>query len=174
MIFRSENKLEQGVAIVLIILGVASRLLPHPGNFTAVVAVALFSGVTLSPGLALTVPLIVMAASDLFFEPHSLFLLMWGAFVLTTWIGIRLRGNPKFGRILLGSFAGSLLFYFISNLGVFIFQDMYPKTAAGLVQCYVMALPFLKNSLLANLLYVPALFGAFALAKQLSKSVSFS
>jgi hypothetical protein len=52
------------------------------------------------------------------------------------------------------SLGGSLLFYMISNLGVWILSDIYEKNLIGLFNCYVLALPFLKNSILSTILFV--------------------
>lgn len=130
-------------------------------------AIALFSGVTLSAELALTIPLIVMIASDLLIGPHDLFWLTWGAFLVVSVLGLIIRRSPNFKKIFLGTLAGSVFFFVVTNLGVFFFQDMYSKTFSGLVQCYVMALPFFRNALAGDLFYSAALFGSLALAKKL-------
>lgn len=166
MLLRSENKSEEIFALALTVAAVALRLLPHPENFTPMAAVAFFAGSVLSPRLALTVPLAAMIASDLVIGLHDLFLVTWGSFMLTAWMGIALKDRGGLSKVLFGTLAGSLLYFVITNLAVFLFENMYPKTAAGLVECFMMALPFLRGTLVGDLCYGAALFGAFAGAKK--------
>ena len=164
----SENVREEIIGIVLILIGVTLRVLPHEDNFTPVTAIALFSGVVLSPAVVLTVPLIVMIASDLLIGPHPLYGLTWGCFLLVSLMGLSMRRSPKARNIFFGTLAGSVLFYGVTNLGVFLFQGMYPKNFQGFVECFVMALPFFRNSLLGDLFYTAVFFGLFAAAKNFS------
>lgn len=164
--FRSKNPSEQALALALVALGVFSRLAPHPDNVTPTAAIALFSGVALSGPLAFTVPLLVMAASDLFIGWHGLFWLVWPAFLLVTWLGQAVRGRSGALTVLWASFGGSVLFFILSNLGVFLFENMYPKSWAGLAECFEMALPFFRNSLIGDLAYSAALFSLFELSRR--------
>jgi len=102
--------------------------------------------------------------------PHPLFWLTWGCFFLTTLIGLSIRRNATWPKIFAGSLTGSLLFFVLTNLGVFLFQEMYPRNLAGLVECYVMALPFLRNTLTGDLLYTALFFSIFLLGKSLLPS----
>ncbi|OIO39084.1 MAG: hypothetical protein AUJ71_01555 [Candidatus Omnitrophica bacterium CG1_02_49_16] len=165
---RSENKWQEALGIFLVLVGVTMRVLPHPDNFTPVTAIALFSGVVLAPQIALGLPLIVMIASDLILGPHALYPLTWGSFFLVSLLGVAIRKDARISRIFLGTLGGSLLFYLVTNLGVFLFQAMYEKSLSGLVQCYVMALPFFRNSLLGDLFFSGLFFGVFALVKNYS------
>ena len=49
--------------------------------------------------------------------------------------------------------SSSLIFFIISNFGVWVSSDMYEKNIAGLVNCYIMAIPFLKNTLISTVLF---------------------
>lgn len=158
---------EQILALSFIAAGIALRVLPHPMNFSPVMAIALFSGFFLSRKLAFTVPLILMMASDLLIGTHDLFWLTWGAFAVITLWGSWLGDRPAPGRIVGASLAGSVFFFVMTNLGVFLFETLYPKTLAGLQQCFVLAIPFFRNALAGDLFYTAVLFGSFALAKKL-------
>ena len=162
---RSEKTSDRILALILIGLGVCFRIAPHPDNFTPTMSIALFSGVILPPPMALTVPLLVMMASDLVIGLHSLYWLVWGSFLLVVWIGIALGKRPDFGRVLIGALAGSVLFFVLTNLGVFLFDRMYPKSWAGLVECFTMAIPFFRNTLSGDLFYTFSFFGLFAAAQ---------
>ena len=158
------KKFEQLLALFLIFIGVVVRLLPHGDNFAPLTALALFSGAVVSPGAALSVPVLAIMASDLWIGPHDLFWLVWGCFLLTVGIGFWVKKNPGALNIVLGTFAGSVLFFILTNLGVFLFENMYPKSFSGLVECYAMALPFFRNSLAGDFFYAVVFFGSYNLA----------
>ena len=65
-----------------------------------------------------------------------------------------------------GAIASSILFFAVTNFGVWLVMDYYPKTAAGLAACYVAAIPFFQNTLASDLFYAGLLFGGFALAER--------
>jgi hypothetical protein len=166
MNFRSRSQSEEWLALLLIALGVFFRIFPHPGNFTPTAAIALFAGVVLSPALAFTVPLLVMMASDLFIGLHPLFWLVWMTFMLVSWIGSFIRGKEGMLPLGLAAFGSSILFFVVSNLGVFLFERMYPRSLAGLAQCFTMALPFFRSSLLGDMFYTVVFFSSFAVARR--------
>lgn len=154
---------EEILGLALIAVAVIVRTLPHPDNFTPLTALAIFSGLLLRPRLALWVPLIAIAASDFFQPTHDLFWLTWGCFWLTTLVGMRLRGHLSALPILAGTLTGTLIFFVLTNLGVWIWQDLYPKTAAGLLECYVMALPFVRNAVAGDLVYAGVFYLVYRL-----------
>ena len=152
------------IALVLVVFGALLRLLPHPANFAPVGAIAIFGGAVLPRKLAWWLPLAVMAASDAVIGFYPVFLFTWAAFLLVGLFGMTLRRNNTWTRILLGSFGGALIFFFVSNFGVWVSSGMYAHTLSGFMQCYAMALPFFRNTLAGDLTYNTVLFGAFALA----------
>ena len=151
----------------LILLGIISRLIPHPWNATPVMAIALFGGTYLSKRLAIVLPLAIVALSDILIGWHDTIPFTWGVFVLTGMIAWWIRPRPSAARVLISSLAGSGLFFVITNFGVWVTQNLYPKTVDGLWQCYVAAVPFFRNTLLGDLLYVGVLFGGYAAATSL-------
>jgi hypothetical protein len=158
----SENQL----AIFLILLAVGFRLVPHPANFAPIGAVALFGGVYLKKKQALWLPLVAMVASDLIIGMHSTIAFTWGSFVLIALIGMWISQRKNVANVAFGTLGGSLLFYFVTNFGVWAATPLYSKTWSGLMQCYVMAIPFFRNTLLSDVLFVGVLFGAYELAKR--------
>ena len=171
MNFKCRNGSDRRLALALVALGVLFRLLPHPGNFTPTAAIALFSGVALEAPLAFAVPLLVMVASDVLIGPHSLFWLVWLSFVLVTWLGQSVRERDGVLPVALAALGGSVLFFVVTNLGVFLFERMYARSAAGLVECFTMALPFFRNSLAGDLFYSLALFSVFELCRRGARAV---
>ena len=147
----------------LILLGVVARLVPHPWNATPVMAIALFGGTYLSKRWSLLLPLATVAISDLLIGWHNTMPFTWGAFLLTGMLAWWIRRDPSAGRIVTGSLLGSLLFFFVTNVGVWIVGELYPRTIAGLWECYVAAIPFLRGTLLGDLVYAAVLFGSYHL-----------
>ncbi len=169
---QSNNKLGLFIAFTLIALAVVSRVMPHPANFAPIAAVALFGGAILPRKLAIAVPLSAMIISDLFIGLHPLITFTWGTFAL-----IALLSSAKFKQItplaVLGSSAGaSVLFYIVTNFGVWAEGRLYAQTFSGLVQCYYNALPFFRNTLLGDAIFTGVLFGLYAFALVLAKKPS--
>lgn len=158
------------LAITLILLGVVFRFLPHPANFAPIAAVALFSGVMLRVRIAWIVPLAAMVVSDAVIGFHSLILFTWGCFVLTIFIGRQVRRKTNVLTVVGGSLAGSVLFYIVTNAAVWALTPLYEKTPSGLLQSYVMALPFFRNTVLGDLFYTGALFGLYAFATMMVRT----
>lgn len=149
----------------LLVLAVAvlalSRLVPHPPNFSPLLAVALFSGAVCRDWrLALLIPLAAMLVSDLWLGLHATLAFVHLGMALAVAIGRGLGGRRRPALLLAGGLLGSGLFFLVSNAGVWLTQDLYPPTAAGLAACYLAALPFFHNTLLATLLWGAVLFGA--------------
>ena len=162
---------EFSIALFFILLGVSSRLLPHPANFSPIMAIALFSGVYFSKKISLIIPLVAMFISDIFigFYQVNLMAFVYGSFLLCVILGFWLKKHKKWYLILSGSLVGSLTFFLLTNFSVWAFTSWYAKTLSGLSQCFLMALPFFKNTLLGDLSYVIIFFGLYELAEILIK-----
>lgn len=151
----------------MILLAAASRLVPHPPNFAPIAAMALFGGARFAnKRTAFLVPLGAMFISDLFIGLHGLMPVVYGSFALIVCMGLRLRRREGVHAVAGTALAGSVLFFVATNFGVWALGSMYPKTAQGLVACYVAAIPFFGNTIAGDLFYAAALFGSFALAEK--------
>jgi hypothetical protein len=148
------------LALSLVLIGILLRFAPHAANFTPVAAIALFGGAYLNKRQALIVPLVLMMVSDMFLGFHNVIPFTWGGFVLITVLGFWIKNHKSFTAILSGSLASALLFYLVSNFGVWL-MGWYPPTLKGLADCYIMALPFLRHFILATLVYVAVFFGVY-------------
>ncbi len=137
-----------------------SRLLPHPPNFTPLVAAALFSGATCRDWrLALAIPLAAMLLADLWLGLHATLAFVYLGMALVVAVGRGLGPRRKPALLLGAGTLGAVLFFLVSNFGVWLTQELYPRGAAGLAACYLTALPFFTNTLLATLLWGALLFG---------------
>jgi len=159
------NKPRFTMLMTLILAAAASRLIPHPPNFTPIAAIALFGGAQFSSKrAAFLVPLAGLFLSDLVFGFYGITPVVYGSFALTVCLGFWVR-HRSMQRIAFAALASAILFFVLTNFGVWAIDNLYPKTMAGLVDCYVAAIPFLRNMVLGNLLYSALLFGGFALAE---------
>jgi hypothetical protein len=159
------------IGAMLILLAAMSRLLPHPANFTPLAAMALAGGVYLDKRSALLVPLAALFASDLFLGFHDTVLFVYGSFALIGILGLWLRSHKTVLPVVGATLAGSAVFFIVTNFGVWLTGGgwNYPKTLQGLVECYVMAIPFLRNTVLGDLVYVGLLFGMFEFAEYVAR-----
>jgi hypothetical protein len=153
--------------VTMIAVAAAARLIPHPPNMTPIFAMALFGGATLADKrLAFLVPLAALFVSDVLIGFHNQMIAVYGAFVLIVCIGLWLQQRKTALTIAGAAIATSLLFFVVSDFGIWLAGDMYPRTFAGLVACYTAALPFLRNQMVGDLLYTAVLFGGFALLER--------
>lgn len=173
------------LALALILLAALTRLglnfLPAPPhNFSPIAAMGLFGAAVFSRRwLALALPFAALFISDLvinnvlysqYYDGFAWFTSVWiyAAFAGVMAIGhLTLRNNTAPERVIAASVAGSLLFFVVTNFSVWLESGMYPQTGGGLAACFTAGLPFLQNTVLGDLLFSGALFGAYAwLGKQ--------
>jgi len=159
-----------GVAYGVVLVAVLSRFVPHLPNFSPVFAALLFGGAHLKRRDAIWYPLVLLAASD--FVLTTLVYRMnigldqgtiWLGFAVVAMIGYSLRTRENVPTIFVAAVAGPTAFFLISNFGVWLGGHgarMYPATWDGLMACYMAALPFFRNSLVATAAYTALLFGA--------------
>ncbi|MFN3560867.1 MAG: DUF6580 family putative transport protein [Chloroherpetonaceae bacterium] len=158
--------------IILVFIGALSRLIPHPANFTAIAAVALFGAVKMKDKKqALLIPIGAMLLSDTIFEVmyragvsasagfHSGMWYVYGAFVVISLIGFWVRSSFSIPRLALGTLIGSLVFFVVTNFGVWL-SGWYGYTVEGLSACYIAAIPFYRNQVLGDVFFTAVLFGA--------------
>ncbi len=163
----SSERSSTTLALGILLLGTLARLVPHPPNVTPVTALGLFAGAVLwSTRWTAALPLAMVVLSDLVIGVHEVVPFTWGSFLLIGWLGSWLRRDTTAGRIVLASVAGSVLFFLVTNFGVWLVGEhgtMYPKTWAGFVSCFTAALPFFRNTLIGDLCFTMVLFGIYRL-----------
>lgn len=166
------------IAVVLITIGVIGRFirinyLPELYNVEPFTVMSLLAGSLLGGGYALSVPLSMIAISDMVIGNTSIMFFTWSAWAIIGLGGtiLRKRKAPtfKFSLQLTGMGVVSSLFFFLwTNFGVWLIDGMYPHTLAGLMQSYIMGLPFLRNNLFGNLTIVPVVSLAAIFVWQIS------
>jgi hypothetical protein len=160
------------IIIGLILAAAAARLFPHIPNFSPIGAIALFCGTyILNKRLAILLPLAVMLLSDIALQIvngtgfHSTMPFVYGSYALIAMLGFVLRKRVQRQTIMVASLVGSLIFFFVTNFGTWAVQNLYEHSASGLFNCYIMAIPFFKGTIMGDLFFNLVIFGAFSLVK---------
>lgn len=168
---KKEFDLQSTITVaVLIIIAAATRFLPHPANFTAIGAMALFGTARLQDKrMAFVLPIAAMLISDLFI-PFGYNPSVYLSFVLIAVLGLSLRNTNKVLPIAGASLASSLIFYIITNFAVWMGDNgvMYSRNIDGLWMSYTAAIPFFWNGLAGDLFFSAVLFGAYSLVTKYS------
>lgn len=155
------------VLTAMVFAGTAARLIPHPPNFSPIAAMALFGGATFaSKRAAFLVPLLAVFLSNVVLGFQTITPVVYGGFALITCLGFWVRRRQTAWRLAGASVAAAVLFFVVTNLGVWMLGDWYPRTWSGLAECYIAAIPFFRNTLLSNLFYSAVLFGGLTLAER--------
>jgi len=147
------------IILGFIFIGLESRLIPHPPNFTSINAIAFFSAFYLGNWqLSLVTVLSTVFISDIFigFYTTMPFVYLCYGFIILT--GCYFKEMSLY-RIPLISLCNSFLFFMVSNFGVWVGDSLYPKTVTGLSLCYIAGIPFLLNQILGDIAYGILLFG---------------
>jgi len=165
---QKENLLYRALlALALIVLAAALRIAPHPWNFTAVGAMALFSGAVLRDRrLAFSFPLLALFLGDIFIGFHKLIPIVYASFLVNVAIGLWLRDRRTIARITLATLLGAVQFFIVTNFAVWQFLSGFPHTASGLLACYLAGIPFFWNTLVGDAFYAALLFGSYAFAER--------
>ena len=151
---------------VLIVLVALLRFVPHVASFSPVFAVLLLCGGYLRRSEAMSVAFAAFAIADLVLTPfvyHTTIgwtqLFVWLGFAVVAMFGPLLKsGMAAKGAAVFG---GPTAFLLIADFGVWLGSGMYPRTLSGLSLCYVAALPFYRNALMASALWTAVLLPAY-------------
>jgi hypothetical protein len=153
--------------IAMVVLCAAARLLPHPWNFTPLMAIGLFSGYQASKAATgILVTLSALALSDAVLGFHSGFWFVYAAALVAVLFGRITRNRGGAGAIAAAALGSSLSFFLITNFMVWATSGMYPISLTGLSACFTAAIPFYQNQFVGDAVYTLALFGGYALLKR--------
>ncbi len=158
------------IGTILILAAAFSRLIPHPMNFAPITAIALFGGMYFDKRVAPVLPLAALIISDYFLGMYSGIIWVYSAFLLVTFLGMAASNKKSVGLIAGSTVAGSVLFFVVTNFGVWQSGSLYPMTMSGFTACYVAAIPFFRNALVGDLFYVTVLFSAYEFAVKMFPS----
>ena len=141
------NYLKYVIGITLILS--ASRFIPHPPNFTSLIALSfyipVFLGIKFLPAL-----IVAFIFTDYIIGFHSTVIFTWGSILIIGLVSIYFKNTINYR--MLGALTGALIFFVISNFGVWTLGS-YGYNLKGLIDCYIMAIPFFGQTLIATILY---------------------
>ena len=158
--------------ICLILILSLSRLIPHPSNFTPMLAVAVFSGFYFRNFLlGVLIVIFSMFLGDLYLGFHETMFFTYISLAVAVVFGLLIK-RLKFTEILFSGLASSVCFFTITNFGAWLTLAMYEKNFSGLLQSYVMAIPFFHNTLISTFLYLIVLKLIFDLAIKKAYKIS--
>lgn len=172
--------LRLGAIVLLVLVAAATRLMPHPYNFSPLGAIALFSGALLTRRwLAIVLPITAAFASDLVIN-NTLYAEYYEGFVwmaegsgwmyliygLIAVLGMFVLRTVSLGRVLGGSLGASILFFIASNFICWPGNPFYAQDLGGLMTCYAAGVPFFPGTVAGDLVYSAALFGGYALLQR--------
>lgn len=175
----TKTKIDLRISVIaaLILIVAFSRLIPTMNNFSPLGALGLFGAAYFKrKSLAFIIPIAAIWLSDLLvnnilyasYYPsftwfYDGFYWQYGSYLLIALVGLLLFKKVNIGRIAIGALAATVLFFFVSNFGAWISSPLYPKTLGGLATCLAAGIPFIKGTLLGNLIYSGVLFGSFTI-----------
>ncbi len=157
--------------LLLIILGITTRLIPHLPNFTAVAAIGLFGGLYLPRRYAIITVISLMFLSDTIIGFYNIgtMIAVYASLALSIYIGHVLKAKNK-AWSMVGATLASFTFFIITNAAVWAFSGMYAPTVSGLWLSYYNALPFWRNMLAGDLIYTVVLVGGYEFVKAQNQS----
>jgi hypothetical protein len=154
------------LAILFVVVCVVLRVVPHPPNFAPVGATAIFAGRTMKPAFGVAFTILAAFLGDVALAKlrgypllTGVSVFVYGSYALQAVVGRALR--TKKGGAVIASLCGSVVFFVLSNLGVWLVGDLYPLTTSGLISCFVAAIPFFGGTLVGDLMWTVVLSFAY-------------
>mgnify|MGYP001265145704 CR=1 FL=1 len=145
--------------ITLILILALFRLIPHPPNFTPIIAVAILSGYFFKNlYFSFLVLIVSMIIADFFIGFYDNMFVVYLSLMLISFTFYRIGSKLNYKNLFLFSLFGSLIFFVITNFGVWALGNLYEKNLKGLIYCYIAAIPFFKNTLFSTIIFS---YGAF-------------
>ncbi len=149
------NYLKISLGILLVLS--ASRFIPHPPNFTSLMALSFYVpailGLKFLPAL-----LAAFILTDIIIGFHSTIAFTWGSILIVGMVSIYFKKSLLFR--LLGAVSGTMVFFIFSNFGVWTLGS-YGYTLEGFINCYILALPFYGNTLISTLVFSAIIEGVY-------------
>ena len=146
--------------ITLILILALFRLIPHPPNFTPIIAVAILSGYFFKNlYFSFLVLIASMVIADFFIGFYDNMFVVYLSLMLITFTFYRAGSKLNYKNLFLFSLFGSLIFFVITNFGVWALGNLYEKNLKRFIDCYILAIPFFGNTFLSTLIFAyPSIF----------------
>ena len=142
------------IPLVLLLIVSFSRLMPHPYNFTPLLATGIFAGFYFKQFyLSLFIVIFSMFIGDLFLGFHNTMFFTYIALIVPVTFGIYAK-HLKISSIFTSSAISSISFFLITNFGAWLTLEMYEKNLNGLINSYAMGIPFFHNTIISTFFYL--------------------
>jgi len=141
--------------VFFVLILACSRLIPHPPNFTPIIATAILCPLIIKDRwYGIAIPIIAMFISDIIIGFHPYQFVIYVTLITISLIAPMRKDYLFLGIIAIG---GSVWFFITTNFAVWVLWDYYPKTIEGLVTSYTLAIPFFKNTIISTCLFTALL-----------------
>jgi hypothetical protein len=164
------DSFQRTFAVIAIVACAVLRFVPHPADFSPVFGAMVFNGVAFRRWRGLLLPMSVLVLTDIFLTPLVYHVhinwnqgIVWIAFAVVAFTGRLLQGHLTVPRGILVCWLAPTLFWITANLGVWLGGALYPHNLAGLIQCYVAAIPYYKHAVASTVLVGTVIFGLYAI-----------
>ncbi len=138
----------------LIILLVFSRLIPHPPNFTPIISIVILGGILFQSFILTAIVFFTsMFISDLIIGLYPEMIFTYITLMIIGILYYFIFNKINYKNLIVHSFFGSFIFYLITNFFVWTNGSLYEQTLDGLIQCYILAIPFFSNTLLSTIFF---------------------
>ena len=135
-----------------------SRIIPHPPNFTPILASAIMAPMLIKDRwFGIAIPIVAMFISDVIIGFYSYQFVIYSSILAIALVAPMRKNYVRLGMMAVG---GSVWFFIVTNFAVWVIYPYepgnmysYPKTFEGLITCYIAALPFFKNTLISTCLF---------------------
>ena len=128
-----------------------SRIIPHPPNFTPILASAIMAPILIKDRMfGIAIPIFAMFLSDIILGFHSYQFIVYFSILM---ISLLTPITKNYISLFIIAITSSIWFYLVTNFAVWIIWDYYPKNIEGLISCYILAIPFFKNTLLSACIF---------------------
>lgn len=157
------------LGLIFTVTTIIFRLIPHPWNFTPLAALAVFSGFVL-PKKYIYLPLVAQLISDIFIGTYTwqIMLVVYASYLIIGGMGYILRYYYQWQTVVVTSLAGSIIFFLTTNLAVWFWSGMYQINLTGLLASLTAGIPFFRNTMLGDLMFVGIFFGVFETFKAMN------
>ena len=165
------NFVKNPLIIFIIIMLIFSRILPHPPNFTPIIASAVMLNYFTNNKLSsLLILFSSMFLSDLIIGLYKGMFTVYFALLIIFLISLILFNRFNLKSVFINSIVSSLVFFIITNFGVWLNGELYSKSLKGLIECYTMAIPFYNNTLASTIFYMVLVYFLLSVSKRIKRT----
>ena len=152
--FKKIKKKKNLYFVTFVMILVFSRLIPHPPNFTPIISVAIMCGIIFETLLISLIVLIgSMLISDVLIGLHSGMIHIYICLIFISYLFFKFSKKINYKNLFFFSFLGSIIFFLYSNFIVWLNSGLYSQDLKGILECYILAIPFFSNTLISTIFY---------------------